>query len=55
MTKTFIVSNPIRVDSKTMRIRKHEGEYILGFPSSGKREVVLNSDGLWVDTQPICI
>jgi hypothetical protein len=43
MVKTVRVTNPFRVDRKTMTIRKVESSYTLCFPSSVKRERVFKT------------
>src|SRR3954471_3928669 len=40
LTKMVVVTNPFRVQLKTLTIRKQESSFILGMPSSTKRERV---------------
>lgn len=50
-----VVTNPFRVQLKTLTIRKQESSFILGMPSSTKRERVEDNEGKWVDTKPVHI
>ena len=55
LTKMVVVTNPFRVQLKTLTIRKQESSFIPGMPSSTKRERVEDNEGKWVDTKPVHI
>ena len=55
LTKMVVVTNPFSVQLKTLTIRKQESSFILGMPSSTKRERVEDNEGKWVDTKPVHI
>lgn len=47
------ITNPFRVDKKTMTIGVKTSSFILSLPEATKRNRVLDSKQKWVDTEPI--
>jgi hypothetical protein len=49
-----VVTNPFRVQLKTLTILKQESSFILGMPSSTKRERVEDNEG-WIQNKFISL